>query len=109
MEILGVLRGGVRMAVAASRGKRGRLTVGMAAGNGIMTGGAAEFRVGGMAEFIRIDIPLGSNFCLIAVACHARIVLALTVAERISRTLRPGSHGNAGKEQERRRDDNASL
>lgn len=109
VEVLGILLDNIGMTITAMRGKGDCLTVGMAAGDSIMTGSAAEFGVRRVAKFLRIDISFGTYFCLITMASHTRIILSFAVAKRITRPFGRCVQSKAGKKQEPRYYDQTLL
>jgi len=103
MEIIAVPGDDVAVAVAAVRGACYPPAIGMAGGNGIVAGRAAESAMSCTAELFRIDEPLIVDPCRIAVTGHTDGVFALTVAIRITGPLGESCPGSGGKQ--RRQED----
>src|SRR5512133_1485660 len=74
MDAGGVLGDYVAVAVAAGGCAGCRFAFGMRAGDGVVTGCAAESGMGGMAKTLRVDIVLSADLCLISVACDTGVV-----------------------------------
>jgi hypothetical protein len=94
----GILGNGIAVAVAAAGRTGWRLDSGMTAGNGVMTGCAAKFCMGGVAKLFRIDIILAADFFLTTVARNTGDIFAVAAAERIVTALRfPADPGTGNR------------
>ena len=83
MDAGGILGDYVAVAIAATGCAGHRLDGRMIAGDGVVAGGAAEFRMGGMAKVFRIDIVIAAYLFLICMACDAGFVFACAITESI--------------------------